>query len=460
MRVLITGVTGLIGKEVGKLLAEKGVEIFAVSRNPARARLELPFPAKLFKWIDTSDNFPEAALEGVDGVIHLAGEPVANSRWTKTKKDLIYNSRILGTRSLVTAIVQMKGPRPKHFVSGSAIGFYGDRNDELLNESSTAGQGFLAQLVQDWESEVSRLEKTGLHVAKIRTALVFSRHGGAFERLLSVFLKSLGGNLASGHQWMSWIHIVDIARIFVYCLENERASGVFNASAPEPVRNDRFTVALARALGRSVFLPVPELALKAVLGEGSSAVLASLRVMPTRLQELGFNFTFPDLESALRDLCEPVRDGAHEWLAEQWVSQQPSEIFPYLSNVENLEELTPSSLKFKVIGKTTEKMTTGTKFDYRLSIHGIPMRWQSEITNWQSGEKFSDKQVRGPYSQWHHTHEFIPFAGGTLLRDRVHYKLPLGFWGDILAGWQVTREVAQIFAYRRKIIDQKFGAET
>jgi uncharacterized protein (TIGR01777 family) len=462
MRVLITGATGLIGKEVGKRLSAKGVELNIVSRNPGRAKLELPFPAKVFEWQGGSHDFPEAALTGVDGVIHLAGESVAESRWTEEKKKSIRDSRVLGTLSLVNAIEAMKSPKPKTFVLGSAIGIYGDRGDELLTEESAAGQGFLADVVREWEGAAAPLENKAVHpemrVVHLRTAVVFSRREGAFAKLAPIFGKGLGGKLGNGNQWMSWIHISDIARAFVFALENPAASGIVNGCAPEPTRNDRFTVAMARAIGRPVFLPVPETALKAMLGEASSAILGSQRVLPKRLEELGFQFEHGALVAALEELAEPLRGNQHELVAEQWIPVPPKDIFPFFSDEKNLEQLTPPFLNFKVLSKSTPEVCAGTLIDYRLSLHGIPLKWRTKIETWTSGKSFSDVQLSGPYSKWHHTHDFLPVAGGTLLRDRVLYKLPMGFFGDTVAGWRVTRDVQKIFAYRRKVIEERFGA--
>jgi uncharacterized protein len=463
MRILITGATGLIGKEVGKLLAESGHEIHAVSRNPARAKMELPFPAKVFAWKGESEAFPQEALDGVDGVVHLAGEPIAENRWTEERKIRILNSRVLGTRRLVDAIAQNAGTsaRLKVFVHGSAIGFYGSRGDEPLSEEASKGEGFLAEVVSDWEAEADRVaavaQAPDLRLVKVRTGIVLSRYGGALAKMLPVFQKGLGGKLGSGQQWMSWIHIEDMARLLVFCVENEDSKGVINGTAPEPARNERFTVALARGLGRPVFLPVPEAALKIMFGEMSQALLGSQRALPERALELGFQYRHPELVPALEELGSSLKGGHHEMLAEQWVPHKPEEVFPFFCSELNLESLTPKFLNFKVMGKSTEKIEEGTLIDYRLSLHGIPMKWRTRIEQWQPNHKFVDVQLKGPYRKWHHTHEFIPFAGGTLLRDRVLYKLPMGWFGDTAGAWKVEGDVGRIFAFRRQQIDQMFG---
>lgn len=221
MRVLMTGATGLIGREIGKILVQKGHQLSVVSRSPARAKSMLPFPAQVFEWQGESDVFPAKALEDVDAVIHLAGESVADGRWTEERKKKIRDSRVLGTKRLIDAIA--KNPeasaRIRTFIAGSAIGFYGNRADELLTEESSAGNDFLANVVVDWEKEVDAFDAISKgRSAKIRTGVVLSRHGGAMEKLLPLFQRGLGGRLSNGQQWMSWIHLDDIARLFVSTL--------------------------------------------------------------------------------------------------------------------------------------------------------------------------------------------------------------------------------------------------
>jgi ligand-binding SRPBCC domain-containing protein len=270
----------------------------------------------------------------------------------------------------------------------------------------------------------------------------------------------LGGKLGDGQQWMSWIHIEDIARLFEFCVETDSVHGPINGVAPEPARNDRFTIELARALGRSVGMPVPASVLKIALGELSSALLASQRVLPKRAESFAdqFQYRFPDLTGALRELCEPLQGRTHELLSEQWLPQKPDEIFPFFCDENNLEKITPPTLGFHVLGKNTPEISEGTLIDYKINVHGLPMKWQTRIEQWVPNERFVDTQLKGPYQLWHHTHEFIPFAGGTLMRDRVLYRLPLGILGEGAAGWLVSRDVESIFAFRRKTIYDKFVA--
>ena len=460
MKILMTGATGLIGREVGQRLASLGHELHVVSRDPEKAKSEIPFPAKCFQWRGFDDPFPMAALEGVEGVIHLAGEPIADGRWTDDRKRRIRDSRVEGTKRLVAAILSDAKTRSrlKVFVLGSAIGIYGDRGDEVLDETSARGTGFLADVVHEWEAQVEPLKTlSDVRVPIVRTSVVFARHGGAIAQMYPLFASAVGGRLGNGQQWMSWIHLEDIARLFVFSLETESVDGILNASAPEPVRNERFTCEFARAIGRPVFLPVPGLALKLVYGDLAGTLLGGARVLPRRTQELGFEFKHPEFVKAIHDIGDPLKSGCHELFAEQWVPYSPKEIFPFFCDEMNLETITPEILGFKVKGKSTKDIGEGTLIDYKISVHGVPMKWRTRIEEWRPNERFVDTQLKGPYSKWHHTHDFIPLAGGTLMRDRVIYKLPLGFVGDVSGGWFVKKDVATIFKFRRKKIEELFG---
>ncbi|MBL7687638.1 MAG: TIGR01777 family oxidoreductase [Bdellovibrionaceae bacterium] len=454
MKVLLTGSTGLIGREIGKRLVARGDQVVTLVRDLDRARRTEPFPAERYLW-NHVDEVPAEALLGVDAVIHLAGEPIADGRWTAERKQKIRDSRIVSSRRLVQAVLK-HGSSVEAFVQGSAIGIYGDRGDEVLNAASTGGSGFLPEVVRDWEAEIKALSPTVRSVV-IRTGVVLARHGGALEKMLSLFRLGLGARLGfAGSQWMSWIHLEDIVSLFLYALDQRHVSGVLEGVSPEPLRNRDFTSRLTRGLGVIESPPVPQLTLKLLYGEMASIILESARVEPKSTQAAGFQFQFASAEAAFRDLLEPLRGQTCEVLAEQWVPQTPQTIWPYFCDEKNLEELTPSNLKFRVVGKSTPEISEGTLIDYRLSLSGVPFGWRTKIESWQPPSRFIDNQIQGPYAYWHHTHEFIPMGGGTLMRDRVYYRLPLGWLGTVAAGWKVASDVAAIFAYRRLKVDQLF----
>jgi uncharacterized protein (TIGR01777 family) len=301
-RILITGATGLIGAHLGSALREDGHEIVALSRDSARAREKLPWLADAFAPGAEDGALPAESLAGVHAVVNLAGEPVAG-RWTEAKKQAIRASRIAGTRRVVDAIaVRPVGARPSVLVSASAMGYYGETGDRAVSESDPPGDGFLARLCVEWEREAMRAEEFGVRVVLLRIALVLARRGGALEPMLLPFRLGLGGRLASGRQYWSWIHIADVVGLVRHALARSELRGPLNVAAPAAVPQAEFARALARVLRRPAFVPVPGFAIRAVWGEFATELVTSRRLVPARALETGYRFEFPELEPALRDL--------------------------------------------------------------------------------------------------------------------------------------------------------------
>ena len=457
MRILMTGATGLIGRELGKSLAARGDTLACLVRNAQSAGHRLPFPATCYEW-DHQRAVPAQALIGADAIVHLSGEPVAGKRWTNEHKRLILDTRVLGTRRLVQAALS-HGRNVKAFVHGSAIGFYGDRADETLSAASAKGTGFLADVVEAWEAELRPLpeRRPDVRVAVVRTGIVLARQGGALAKMLPLFRASAAGRLGTGKQWMSWIHIDDIVGLFLHALDSQ-ATGVLEGVAPQPQTNREFTKSLCRSLQVLENAPAPSVAIKALYGEMGGIVLESAKVEPRRTLASGFRYRFESIDRAFADLLTPLRGATREKVSEQWVPHAPEKIWPYFCDERNLEELTPGFLNFKVLGKSTPEIGEGTLIDYRLKLSGIPMGWQSRIEGWEPARRFVDTQVSGPYSYWQHTHEFIALANGTLMRDVVRYRLPGGWLGSVVAGWKVEAQVDQIFSYRSTRIAERFGS--
>lgn len=251
-----------------------------------------------YRWDPSAGDVEPAALEGLDAVVHLAGETVAG-RWTDDKKERILRSRVDGTRTLSEALAGLERP-PRVLVTASAIGYYGDRGDEQLTEESSSGDGFLAEVVREWEAASRPAEEAGIRVVRLRFGIVLSPAGGALETMLTPFRLGVAGKLGSGRQWMSWISIDDVVGAIRHALVADELAGVANTVAPNPVTNAEFTKTLGRVLGRPTLLPVPGAALRLALGEFSQEALSSTRVVPRRLLESGYEFRHPDLEQALR----------------------------------------------------------------------------------------------------------------------------------------------------------------
>lgn len=292
LRVGITGASGFVGRAVIAEAGAAGLEVVAFSRN---GKLSLPGTIETRGFGD-----PELAdYRGIDAVIHLAGEPVLGL-WTAGKKRRIYDSRVEGTRSLVKGLEKMpSAERPRTLVAASGIGFYGDSGDAVVDEDSDVGFGFLADVVRDWEAAVGEASEIGLRTVMFRIGLVLGEGGGALPVLRRVFRGFLGGRLGDGRQWMSWIHVTDLARALVHGVRNEALSGPVNAVAPYPVTNAEFTRALAGQLERPAFLSTPGFALKMAPGGMQEMFLFSQRVDPSILRLRGFEWRYPRLEPAL-----------------------------------------------------------------------------------------------------------------------------------------------------------------
>jgi uncharacterized protein (TIGR01777 family) len=298
VRIAITGASGLIGRRLLKTLAAAGHSLHVLSRH---AGTNLPPGVRLSVWDSTRGEPPAESLQDVDAVVHLAGEPVAQ-RWTADARQAIRESRVTGTRNLVQALAKL--PRkPQVLVCASAVGYYGDRGDEILTESSSPGADTLAQLCIDWEKEAQAAEASGIRVVHVRTGLVLDARGGALPRMLPPFRMGVGGKLGSGRHWMSWIHLDDLAALFQFALANP-VSGPLNGVAPNPVINAGFTRALAAAVHRPAIFPVPAFALRLLFGEMSEILLASQRALPQAAERAGFRFRYPELAPALADVLK------------------------------------------------------------------------------------------------------------------------------------------------------------
>ena len=460
MRILMTGATGFLGHAIGRMLLLKGHELVVLSRNPKRARSSFPYPARFLEWDGQAGPPALSVFDGVEAVVHLAGEPIAARRWSSEQKRRILESRTVGTKNLwngIEALRKSKASTPRVFVSASAVGFYGERGNEEVVESSPPGSGFLAEVCRQWEEQIFRLGFDEVRQAAIRIGVVLGREGGALEKLLPIYASGLGGPVGGGKQWMSWIHLEDLAHVFVEAIENDHIRGPVNGVAPGAVTQGDFSQVLGEALGKPSIAPTPAVALKLAMGEMSSIVLEGQRVRPEKLLNAGFDFKYPDLASALREICRPGGDlGDQVFVSEQWVPQPPETVFPFFSEAKNLEGLTPPWLNFRILKSSSDPVKQGTLIDYQLKIHGIPVQWRTLIEKWEPSRQFVDTQLKGPYAKWHHTHSFQPMAGGTLLSDRVLYRLPLGALGKAMAHWKVRKDIDAIFRFRHQRIQEIF----
>jgi hypothetical protein len=470
MRVFVTGATGFIGRALIPRLQRDGHAVVASVRAPARARGLLGAEVELVH-AETAPDGLVAAIEGSDAVVNLAGEPLMGRRWTAARRAVLEKSRIKVTEQLVRAMAEAK-TRPRVFVSGSAVGYYGDRADERLTEASSGGDDFLAQLCRRWEHAAQDAERVGVgvRVVLLRTGVVLGRAGGALAQMLPPFQLGVGGPIGSGTQYLPWIHLHDLVKIIAVALVDDRYRGPVNGVAPEQATNRTFARALGRALHRPAMLPVPALALKAIFGEAATVLLASQRVEPRALEQLEFAFDLPTLESALEDIVggtavaispaqkrpEGAGQARYELRARTVIEAPLEDTFAFFSKASNLGLITPAAMRFAIQGHVPP-MTTGATIDYRVRVGPLPVRWRTRITTWEPGRRFADLQEKGPYRFWWHEHTFQAAGPRTVMEDRVYYTPPLGLVGRLANRLFIRSTLRKIFQYRGDVIRLRFG---
>ena len=301
MRALVTGATGFVGRH---LLAQLERPI-VLSRDGARAeRLLAEYAVRAFSWDAQNEPAPAQAFEDVEVVFHLAGEPVAQGRWTRAKKARLRDSRVTGTRNLVRTLAKLEH-KPRTLISASAVGYYSDRGDETLDESASPGKDFLAEICVAWEEESQKAADAGIRVVNLRIGIVLGSGGGALAKMLTPFKFGLGSPLGHGRQWMSWIHLDDLIGMMLFAARCDQIRGPINATAPNPVTNRQFTKALGKALRRPTILPsVPGVVLRLGMGEFASVLIASQKAIPGAAQTAGYEFVHSQLDEALQDILD------------------------------------------------------------------------------------------------------------------------------------------------------------
>lgn len=468
MRVFVTGATGFIGRALIPRLQRDGHAVVACVRSPARARGLLGAEVELLHADSAFDGLVEA-IERSDAIVNLAGEPLMGRRWTAARRLELEASRIAVTERLVTAMAAAK-VRPRVFISGSAVGYYGDRADERLSEASNGGNDFLAWLCRQWESAARDAERLDVRVVLLRTGVVLGREGGALAQMLPPFQLGVGGSVGSGTQYLPWIHLHDLVKIIAVALVDDRYRGPVNGVAPEHATSRTFARALGRALHRPALLPVPALALKAIFGEAATVLLASQRVDSRVLQEHQFAFEFSTLDSALEDIVGGVAvaiapahsrpqaagEARYELRARTVVDAPLDQTFAFFSKAANLGVITPATMRFAIQGQVPP-MATGATIDYRVRVGPLPVHWRTRITMWEPGRRFADLQEKGPYRFWWHEHTFQADGRRTVMEDRVFYTPPLGVFGRLANRLFIRSTLRKIFRYRGDVIRLRFG---
>jgi uncharacterized protein (TIGR01777 family) len=304
MKIAITGATGFVGSRLVQRLHQEGHQILVLTRDTSHAHKV--FPREAFPKLEILAYTPDRsgawqdAIAGCDGVVNLAGESIAEGRWTPERKQKILNSRKLGTQKIVEAIAKAN-PKPTVLVNPSAIGYYGTSETATFDENSSSGQDFLAQVCQAWEGEAQKVQDAGVRLVILRFGIILG-NGGALGRMITPFKLFAGGPIGSGRQWFSWIHLDDLVNLIIYALTNTQLNGVYNATAPNPVRMNELSQTMGKVMNRPSWLPVPAFAIEALLGDGAIVVLEGQQVLPKRTLAAGFEYQYPHLPAALTQI--------------------------------------------------------------------------------------------------------------------------------------------------------------
>lgn len=470
----MTGATGFVGRSLCLQLQRDGHDLHVLARSPEKAKSLLGNHVHIVP----ADEFVETAheaLEGCDAIINLAGEPVVGRRWSKAQKGRLWDSRVAITKTLVAGMQRLASPAPI-FLSASAVGYYGNRVDHEIGEDAPSGSDFLAELCAAWEEEAFKAEALGSRVVVLRTGIVLGQGGGALAKLTPIFRSAVGGRIGSGEQFVPWIHLIDLLQIIGTALQDDRLRGPVNAVGPSPVTNREFTKSLAKAVNRPAVLPVPSPLLRLAMGESAMTLLGGQRALPSKLLSQNFSFQFPTLESALCDLLQDTmgctiskaldlpdsayveaRRPTYELRQETVVNAPIDQVVAFFSQAENLGLLTPPNVDFSISTPTPIEMRQGTEIAYTIRIGIFPVRWKTRIEAWEPNQRFVDVQMKGPYRCWWHQHRFRAAGNRTIMEDRVLYAMPLGFIGRIVHRIKVSKMLLEIFTYRTRAIQMRFG---
>ena len=459
--VILTGANGFVAAKLGQVLVKSGFHVIAVVRDKKRCAGKLAFPAELVEWQGQAGDLGVLipAVERAEAVIHLAGANVGQERWTAKYKEDIKKSRVDST-AVIAAAIRAASRKPSVYIQMSASGYYGDAGDSICRETSPLGNTFLASVCEGWEKASEDLPAETRRVV-FRAGMVIGLSGGALEQLAKIYATGLAGVMGDGKQYLSWIHLDDLVGLIYASLSDAGYTGPINAVAPEPVTFREFHKTLCQAMQVTSGPPVPKVLVQCLLGERSAMILESQRLASTMAQSLGYKFLYPELEVCLDSQFSDQQEAGVSWLIQKiWLPVPVEKVWEFFSDERNLEKMTPSSLSFKVTGKSTAEISRGTTIDYKLKVHGVPLHWRTLILAWEVGVRFIDSQLKGPYRLWHHTHHFYSLAGGTLMVDEVQYKLPLGKLGLLCAGWFVSKDVRAIFRWRNDFAARYFGQKS
>ncbi len=478
MNIFITGATGFLGRQTVASLYGKGHTITAWVRNENRAKNLLGQGIRTIP-IDITAEELNSEIENADVVINLSGEPIARLRWTNGIKKRLRNSRVTITNRIVDSINQVKSP-PKLLISASAIGFYGSNYRDELTESYKSGEGYLANLCEEWEGAALRVSRDSTRICILRIGIVIGREGGFLQAMAQSFEYGIGTYISS-NPYISWIHITDMVNIIDFCIENEHISGPINCSSPNPLSSKALGMAMKRITNAIFLFPIPRIILRMVMGEASAVLLQSQYTLPEKLHTYSFAFKYENIVDALEEelsykyatiskykysasetdeFMGPFKvneTGEYQLNADISLRADSDEIFSFFSSALNLGLLTPSWMDFRIL-EIPDDIDTGSKITYRIGLWFIGLNWITRIVVWKPKRLFVDLQEKGPYSLWWHEHILEDEKDGHIvIRDRVIYRIPLGIIGRIVHKFFIKKTLLRVFNFRRKVIMARFN---
>lgn len=444
--LLIAGGTGLIGSELGKKLARKGYKLFVLTRHPQRSLNNTPYPHEPLSWKQLDSPDAKDIFRSLDGIINLTGAGIADKRWTKKYKNILWRSRLKSTKKLVAACHNYPN-RIRCFLSASATGYYGNCIEPAL-EGNQKGVGFLPELCWNWEQAVHKLSTRWVI---LRIGPVFSKKGGLLQHISPLIQMGLGGPIAGGNQLVSWIDMEDLTEMFLFALE-ENISGVFNAVAPVPLSNRKLTEALAHHFHTKARLALPKALIRLLFGEMAELLTNNQNVTCTKIQQAGFQFENPDWRDSLKAQLPNLKKTEKQLVFEQWLPWNKETLFSFFSDIKNIKHISPSFLKLQILSGSNKRINSEALVKFKFRIYKCPLYWTARISSWNPPNHFTDKQKKGPFLKWTHKHSFESLGQGTLITDRINYIPPMGIFGWLAAGGILNKIIRQIFNYRREML--------
>ncbi len=451
MKILVTGATGLIGRHICEQLLYCGHQLTVITRSQEKYNEIVGLPACILEHdLMKGPLRPSPILESIDAIIHLAGENIAGSRWSEKFKQKLYDSRVKTTQHLLDSFIHLKQKKLSLIISASGIGVY-SASDEKYNEQTPTDKNssFFSRLCHEWEKYVDEGgSRLSARVIKVRLGPVLARQGGMLAQIEPYARAGILGRMPGKDFWISWIHIEDVVRGLMFCIENSQINGVINFTSPEPCLYSELIHAFNQTFKKKDFLSPPKFLLSMLHGEMINVLTKSHRILPQRLIDQGFSFHFPKVQPVFTDLYKdfllPLR-----YEGSQWVPKDKNTVFDFYSSVQNIEKITPPWLKFQV-NTPSLRIKDNLEIDYKIGIYGLNIKAKTKVVICKPPDLFVDEEIKGLFHKWRHSHKFISLAGGTLIQDSVNYQLPYGL--SLLGSRIAKNHIKKMFDHRHKMI--------